>query len=173
MTKEIILTTLPHTGTHALIYLFDVLGGVKVHWCHFAEGSEGALDWVQAQSNHEYVFVRTYRSTASLKASHDIREARKYHDSCLEVYNKYDEQVPYDFRFPIEDDANIKTGYALEIFYACGVGVSYEALRYMKTWHKLAGYDKSNTDTRGFDSAEAYVATRAALKAGNILRNYT
>jgi hypothetical protein len=33
--KKILLQTMPHTGTHTMHYLFNVLGGIDVIWHHW------------------------------------------------------------------------------------------------------------------------------------------
>lgn len=146
--KTIVLNTIPHAGTHTMLYLFNFIGGIPIWWEHFdpnaIEYLYRAQAYVACAGREKYIFLQTERSYASLKESHDHRMITKgvpttdYLDDCFAVREALiNSNYPTDFILPLLATDEAKTEIALEVFEACEVKPPEEAVEYMKTWKPL------------------------------------
>ncbi len=172
MTKTMWLNTVPHSGTHTMLYLFSQLGGIEVLWDHFEARRKGPErgDWmvrIGKEKRDEIIFVQTYRSYPSLVKSFTQRTQTPeiavghLHDNLEMRDHMMDEDYPVDFIFPIEAANESKTIIALRIFEACGVTPPPEAIRFMKTWPKLNEHE--GKPHRGFPNKDVWSAFKPLL----------
>lgn len=152
--KAILLQTMPHTGTHTMHYLFNVLGGIQVVWHHWEAGLYEDIEIALNELNwDDYVFVRTYRDPPATLESYKSRAISdeaglEYYDSCVDTYAKYAHRFPMPIGIHIDGPRDQKTGAALEVFRRCGVEPSEAALEYMKSWKRIGSQHDSEAPSR-------------------------
>lgn len=69
MTKEVILLSIPHSGTHTWFKLLS-LAGLPVWWGHFEETGKVYLDRLLSLNLDDYVLVATSRDPETIVQSH-------------------------------------------------------------------------------------------------------
>ena len=167
--KTMWLNTVPHSGTHTLLYLFSQLGGIDVLWDHFEARRKGAerATWMVKhgkEQRKDIVFVQAFRTYPSLLASYLKRQPvpnSVLQDNLRMQQMMIEDGYPVDFIFPIEAANESKTRMALRIFKACGVTPPHEAMRFMKTWPKLN--EQGGAPHRGFPDKDVWSEFRPLL----------
>jgi len=147
--REIILTTVPHTGTHTMHYLFGELGGIPVWWCHFEKASLNLLNALIRHDEfdwNEFVHVQTFRSDESTRESFERRRAGKkietdYFDKCNQIRDGLTIKMLKPIVINIEAPIAQKTEEAMKVFKRVGIEPSPEAIEFMKTWPKVNSYE--------------------------------
>lgn len=141
--KPIILLTMPHTGTHTMVYLLAQLCGGKVYHNHLDGSNDHVLDKLYEQDLSDTVFVITDRTLDDMKESYAkrypedagtrLKKALSCHDyACARLM-----QHPMVYRILIDEQAPDKTAAALKIMKAAELPVSPAAQAFMKTWPKM------------------------------------
>jgi hypothetical protein len=145
--KKILLQTMPHTGTHTMHYLFNVLGGIDVIWHHW---EHNCLEDIVIAKNLDWsdlVLVRTHRDSLetleSCEGRATSREAgQEYYENCREIFYQNRRSFPRPIIIEIGNKERA-TAAALDVFRACEVEPSEEALDYMKSWKRIGSqHDK-------------------------------
>lgn len=142
--KQIIIQTIPHTGTHTLMYLLTVLGKLPTWWHHWNKNCIQAMEFLLEQDDlSNMVFVRTFRDEQSTEDSYRRRdgdrgsEQYKLHEK---LWEKYFPLFPCGITIPIEANNAVKTRAIMSVFKAIETDVPPAVLEYMKTWPKLGVY---------------------------------
>ena len=145
--KKILLQTMPHTGTHTMHYLFNVLGGIEVVWHHWEKNCIKDIEIVMGMDWKDFVFVRTYRDPIETLRSYEkravsIEAGTAYYNECVNVFATYRHgRLVRRFPRPIILELGNKkqmTSAAKEVFSKCGVPVPEAAEDYMKSWERIA-----------------------------------
>ena len=170
--KKILLQTMPHSGTHTMHYLFNVLGGIEVVWHHWEPNAELDIEYVKNMDWEDFVFVRTYRSPASLfesYASRDPEGGSKYFYKCVEMFAKHNLAFPVPIGIEIEGPNIHKTKWVLEVFRRCEVVPPEVVLDYMETWKKTneRSEDGSPQERHGF-SENDWPLVKKSLHKGRV-----
>lgn len=141
--KKILLQTMPHTGTHMMHYLFNVLGGIPVIWHHWEDNGSDDIEIAKALDWKDFVFVRTHRPTRETIDSYLERDCiggEQYYEECWEVFTQYRRCFPRPVVLELGDNEQMTTA-AMEIFRRCIVIPPRPAIKYMKTWDKIASHN--------------------------------
>ena len=155
--KEIILFTIPHSGTHTIHYLFKELCGINVWWSHFEEPK--FLDELLDSEHDGFVHVQTYRPEESLLRSYASRRGEAYAGKqvahltkCLEIREEYRKVLSRRFGSPhmlfIEESNAFKTKQAEGIFAALGAEPTEAAKDYMLSWPKINSHQTKGNDAK-------------------------
>lgn len=153
MPKEIVLLTIPHTGTYTLFYLFHMLGGIPTWWGHFERHNSDAVRRVVDVINDEsrFVHVQSWRDEADTRKSHAQRAedgGRVFLQGCYDTRLKYVGKLPPPIIVPIGYDALTMTTAAEAVFEACGVEPTPEAREFMRTWPAINDFAGENQVTK-------------------------
>lgn len=171
MNKELILLTVPHTGTHTMHYLFSVLAGVKVWWSHFEEKDRETIEWLKNIDWSNYVFATTYRTTESTVQSYMRRHPEApqldYLRDCLNMRCAFQRQFPMAGELPIEAHSSVKTAVAMDIFMALNQYPNDEALSYMNNWKAVNSWVGKH-DHKGLKDEEERIAVTDSISRGHL-----
>lgn len=90
---------MPHTGTHTMHYLFNVLGGIEVWWHHWEKSCLQDIDIAMHINWKDFVFVRTHREALETARSYEkravsIEAGTKYYNECVGVFAQYRRRFP-------------------------------------------------------------------------------
>lgn len=99
--RPIILLTMPHTGTHTLLYLLNVLGDAETYHCHVAKPDKQRLARLFNQDLSDAVIIYTHRNYYEHEVSWldryktlvDLQDHYKVHDWVMGVLDKSDWRV--------------------------------------------------------------------------------
>lgn len=152
--KRVILMTVPHSGTHTMMYLLHRLGGLPVWWIHFEERSvipPGTFNAMLKQDKRDTLFVQLYRDRDQLKQSYINRapkdgKGEAHFNENWKVYEEWSNRFPADVEIDIGADDAVKTNKVKHIFKLMEANIPPDALTFMKTWKKMGSYDPV-TDT--------------------------
>lgn len=171
MNKELILLTVPHTGTHTMHYLFSVLAGVKVWWSHFEEQDRETIEWLWNIDWDNYVFVTTHRTTESATQSYMRRQPENpqldYLRECLNMKAEMLRKLPIVAELPIEAHSSVKTAVAMDIFMALNQYPNDEALSYMNNWKAVNSWVDEH-DHKGLKDEEERIAVTDSISRGHL-----
>ena len=152
--KKILLQTMPHTGTHTMHYLFNVLGGIEVVWHHWEDNCSDDIKIAKGLDWEDFVFVRTYRNPVYTLESYKRRAiseeaGEQYFYDCLKVFASHNHIFPISIGIKIDAPPIHKTKWALEVFRRCEVEPPEAALDYMKSWERInSQHDEDNRVTK-------------------------
>lgn len=149
---------MPHTGTHTMMYLFQILGGIEVVWHHWEPSAHKDIVLLAGMDWEDFVFVRTYRDPIETLASYESRgetpeKGREYFHKCARVYAANFIRYPIPVAIQIDANNATKTRMAMEVFRRCGVEPSEEALDYMKSWKRIASQHDDEKPSKAIKSA--------------------
>lgn len=150
--KKILLQTMPHTGTHTMHYLFNVLGNIPVIWHHWETGCLKDIEIVAGMDWKDLLFVRTYRNPEDTLESYKGRAltpeaGEEYFYECARICAHNQLRFPVPVAIQIDADNATKTRMAMEVFRRCGVEVPKAALDYMKSWKRIGSrHDEEQPD---------------------------
>ena len=151
--KKILLQTMPHTGTHTMRYLFNVLGGIEVVWHHWEKNCLDDIKLLQGMDWDDFVWVRTHRETLETVRSYEkravsIEAGTKYYNECVGVFAQYRRRFPRPIIFELGNKRQMTTA-AHEVFRRCEVEPPEAALDYMKSWERISSqHDEDNRVTK-------------------------
>ena len=149
---KILLQTMPHTGTHTMHYLFNVLGGIEVVWHHWEKSCLKDIEIAMNMDWEDFLFVRTHRETLETVRSYEsravsIEAGTEYYNECVGIFAQYRRRFPRPIIMEIGNNRQM-TSAAKEIFFRCGVVPSQEALDYMKTWKRIGSQHDEERPSR-------------------------
>ena len=156
--KKILLQTMPHSGTHTMIYLFHILGGIEVVWHHWEKNCLEDIEIAKNMDWKDFVFVRTYRNPVDTLDSYktrlpDPQTGALYFMDCCEVFTEHNLDFPVPIGIEIDGTNADKTRHALEVFRRCEVEPSEAALDYMKSWKRIASQHDDDKPERALKLA--------------------
>ena len=159
--KEILLFTVPHSGTHTMHYLFNALCGVRVWWLHYERQNINFFDQLLDSDWEEgrFVHVQTCRSAYSLEESFRRRNNGSesnfpYLHDCLDKKREYFGPLADKFGEPhmihIEATPAMKSEQAESVFAELDVLPSHEATQFMHidNWPRINAGVNDNHELR-------------------------
>lgn len=140
--KRIILQTMPHTGTHTMLYLLRVLGGLPVWWHHWEPPAMQYIGRLLGQDLSDFVFVQTYRDSDNTFESYERRDTERGHEYFRANKGIYDRWAHMFSATTIGIEASraLKTACVMHIYKQMETDVPMDVLRFMNTWEKTASF---------------------------------
>lgn len=84
--KPIILLTVPHTGTHTMMYLLNVLGNAKTYHSHITKADKAKLTYLFNLDLSDAVIIYTHRNRDDHQESWDERYSTTRIDKALDEH---------------------------------------------------------------------------------------
>lgn len=164
--REVTAVTVPHTGTHTLIYLFGFYGHLPLSWGHFEEQNLKPIQKIMTRDDHLFITTdRTEEQVAeSFRRRHEPDSAespnRHYYERCLEIRRTYWEIFPTKVVLPLFNGTEVACNNVVyEVFERMESRVPFPIMCYMKEWFKINPHDERDI-YRGFTREEWRVFRR-------------
>ncbi len=177
--KPILLQTMPHTGTHTVQYLFNLLGGIPTYYHHYSDWKSiddflMAIDGIR----NRFVVVHTFRIPEEVLESYKKREASagkvtSVAAALLAAQQNVAADWQAEFReaimLPLVGQPDLQADVARLIFKDCGADVPDSAKLFLETWPPKAVFPNPTVPWRGFDSAEELASMKQLMNDFRIL----